>query len=299
MMFSFGIPKKNIQPPSFSWRPFIVMGVMLFAAFGLRIYQWIQGPEVPTADVPSVAWEDVGGGTKGDGESVRANEESETGDEGGEGSGEGEVPVVSDEPVVAPEDTPSSAVLPEAINLAVPFTSQAPHGIWDEFTEETCEEASFAMVAAYYAGLPRGNMDPAAVETDLRAMVAKQEELGFGVSISVAQFSTFSEAYNGTSVRVIEDPTVDDLRALLAAGHPVLVPAYGRALGNPFFTGEGPLYHMLVLRGYTPTSFIANDPGTRHGENYQYPIETLMQAIGDWDGDSPDGGSRVMIFDRK
>ena len=68
-------------------------------------------------------------------------------------------------------------------------------------------------------------------------------------------------------------------------------------MGNPFFTGEGPLYHMLVLRGYTTTTFIANDPGTRHGENYQYTFDVLMNAIGDWDGDSPDGGARVMVLE--
>ncbi len=188
-------------------------------------------------------------------------------------------------------------LLPDAINLAVPFTSQAPLGIWDEFTEETCEEASLLMVREYYAGALEGSIDPATADADFRVMVLVQENMDFGVSISAAQFLSFAEAYDGTVARVIEDPSAEDLRTLLAAGHPIIIPAFGRNLGNPFFTGEGPLYHMLVLRGYTPTTFITNDPGTRHGENYQYATDVLMNSLGDWDGDSPDGGSRVIVID--
>lgn len=286
MLFGFGIPKKSLQPPTFSWRPFIVFVVVLGAALGLRAYQWIRGPVVPTADVPAITWEEVVPPEEG----TIVPEQEDT-----------SVIVEAEEiPLEVPDseqDPLEEIVLPEAINLAVPFTSQAPYGIWDAFTEETCEEASFAMALAYYAGEPEGTLDPAQMDADFHAMVSMEESFGFGVSISSAQFVEFAQAYNGSSVRVVENPTADDLRAFLAAGNPVIVPAYGRKLGNPFFTGEGPLYHMLVLRGYTSTTFITNDPGTRHGENYQYSVEILMNAIGDWDGDSPDGGIRVMVLE--
>lgn len=301
MNFLFGIPKKT-NSVIFSWRPFILFGVVLFVALGMRVYQWVRGPVVPTAEVESIGYEqmagdtDVGveegidgispgnGGIDGiEGEDSEGIDGISLGSEGIEGNEGGE-----DVPVV---------FLPDAINLAVPFVSQAPLGIWDAFTEETCEEASLLMADKYYEGAPEGSIDPVAADADFRAMVAIEESMNFGVSISTAEFLLFAEAYNGTIARVIENPSVDDLRALLAAGHPVIVPAFGRSLGNPFFTGEGPLYHMLVLRGYTPTTFITNDPGTRHGENYQYAIDTFMNAIGDWDGDSPDGGSRVIVLE--
>jgi hypothetical protein len=289
-IFGFGIPQKSLQTASFSWRPFIVLGIVLVFAFGLRIYQWVQGPVVPTADVPSVGWNDVAGQENDASlhlieplrEDTYENEDSEDAGD-----------ILADN--IAPEVT--NKLLPDAVNLAVPFTSQAPYGIWDTFTEEACEEASFLMASFYYQGIPEGAIDPAMADADFRSMVAVEESLGFGPSISAAQFVAFADAYNATQVRIVEDPSVDDIKALLAAGNPVLVPAYGRKLGNPFFTGEGPLYHMLVLRGYTPTTFIANDPGTRHGENYQYSYDVLMQAIGDWDGDSPDAGARVMVIE--
>lgn len=287
-IFGFGIPKASPVPPKFSWGPFLVMGVMLLAALGLRIYSWIQGPDVPTADVPSVTWNTVQQDAQ-----IIPNEDTESPEETAQGDVEN-FEEISDGSSLEETDNP---LLPAAINLAVPFTSQAPKGIWDDFTEETCEEASFLMALAYYKGKPEGMLDPAWVDGELHAMVDVENGLGYGISISTAQFTSFAQAYADTSARIIENPTTDDLRTELAAGNPVIVPAYGRKLGNPFFTGEGPLYHMLVLRGYTTTTFIANDPGTRHGENYQYTFDVLMNAIGDWDGDSPDGGARVMVLE--
>ncbi|MBI4122698.1 MAG: hypothetical protein HY462_01740, partial [Parcubacteria group bacterium] len=36
------------------------------------------------------------------------------------------------------------------------------------------------------------------------------------------------------------------------------------------------------IRGYTPTQFITNDPGTKRGEEFVYPYNTLINAIHDW-----------------
>lgn len=297
MKLGFGIPKISKQPPRFSWRPFIVLGVAVCAALCLRAYTWMRGPVVPTSQVPAIGWDDtVDGGEMPSEETQEPTKDPSV-----------EVPPVADAapsnvPSEAPHDNEASSDsethLPLAINLAVPFTSQAPLGIWDVFTEETCEEASFEMVRAYYAGQAEGSLDPASVDADFRAMVASEDALLFGPSISASQFVTFAVTYANTQVRIVENPTAEDLRGFLAAGHPVIIPAFGRKLGNPFFTGEGPLYHMLVLRGYTQTAFITNDPGTRHGQNYQYANDVLLQAIGDWDGDSPDGGTRVLVFEK-
>ncbi len=296
--FSFGIPKKN-GSTSFAWRPFIVLGLVLCIALGLRVYQWAKDPVVPAADIESVGWNDVGVDPRTDpGDPDQANDDDTnttnnvTTPDTDATNNDATVDTDADVQTAGP-----AVSTPPAINLAVPFTSQAPLGIWDAFTEDTCEEASLLMVYEYYQGAPEGSIDPTTADADFHAMVAAEESLGFGLSISSAQFISFAQTYNGTSVHTVENPSADDLRALLAAGHPVIIPAFGRRLGNPFFTGEGPLYHMLVLRGYTATTFITNDPGTRHGENYQYSVDVIMNAIGDWDGDSPDGGRRVLVVD--
>ena len=55
------------------------------------------------------------------------------------------------------------------------------------------------------------------------------------------------------------------------------------ALINPNFTGNGPLYHMLVIKGFVDDKFITNDPGTRNGADFVYTEANLMNSIADWD----------------
>lgn len=251
-------------------------------ALVLGVSRWLRGDTVPTADVPAVGWVD------------QQEEESpeETTDDAEPLRGE----PATNEPVPI-EETESEA--PTTFNLALPFTSQAPFGVWDAVHEETCEEASVSMVAGYFEGMPQGNMDPSTADAVMLDMVAYQEANGYGVSVSVAELQSIIDVYYDGAyvVEIIDDPTADDIRQLIADGYPVIAPAAGRMLGNPFFTGEGPLYHMLVIRGYTDGAFITNDPGTRHGENYTYDADVLMNALHDWnDGDPVNGAKRVLVM---
>ncbi|MBT5808408.1 hypothetical protein HOI18_04015 [Candidatus Uhrbacteria bacterium] len=202
--------------------------------------------------------------------------------------------VVVDELVEAEE-----FVLPLSINLAVPFTSQAPHANWDYPYKETCEEASVYMVHRYFEGEPEGMIDAQKADDAILKIVAFEEGLfGYYEDTTVEQTGIFAEMMYGFSSAVaIEDPTVDDIKTQLAEGRPVIVPAAGRMLGNPYFTAPGPIYHMLVVRGYTEDDqFIVNDPGTKRGEAYLYDVDTLMSAIHDWnDGEEITDGGRVVL----
>lgn len=194
-------------------------------------------------------------------------------------------------------DSSDSFGLPASFNLAVPFTSQAPFANWDALHEETCEEASVYMVAAYYRGVS-GTIAPQTAEDELQRLVALENDL-FGsyedtTALETARLAT--EAY-GLRAQIENDPTVESIKAHIAAGRPVITPAAGRLLGNPNFTGDGPPYHMLVIRGYADGNFIANDPGTRRGEQYVYSEVTIMNAIHDWTGsyETIDTGSKVIL----
>lgn len=92
--------------------------------------------------------------------------------------------------------------------------------------------------------------------------------------------------------------TVDNIKHLLAAGHPVIIPVAGQLLQNPYFSGDGPPYHMLVIIGYRGSEFITNEPGTRRGKQYAYPQERILSVIHDWTG-SPETireGEKAMII---
>jgi hypothetical protein len=96
---------------------------------------------------------------------------------------------------------------------------------------------------------------------------------------------------------VINQVTTESIKEELAKGNPIIIPAAGRRLLNPYFSGEGPWYHMLVVKGYDRNEFITNDPGTKRGDGYKYKYDVLVNAIHDWTGvkEEIEGGQRKMM----
>ncbi len=189
--------------------------------------------------------------------------------------------------------------LPDEINLAVPFTSQAPNANWDQPYQDLCEEASVYMVAEYYAGVSGEPILPETADADLLEIMEFETGLfGFYESTTAEQVGVFAEMmYGFSAVELIEDPTVDEIKQHVADGRPVIVPSAGRLLGNPFFTPPGPEYHMLVIRGYTQDDhFITNDPGTKHGEQYLYDFDTIMSAMHDYNSETQVADGRKVII---
>ena len=184
--------------------------------------------------------------------------------------------------------------LPEEYNLDVPFTSQTPLGNWDEVHEETCEEAAILMVERYYSGKSIESADEA--DRKLLNIVAWQNDnFGYFKSTTAQETVKMMKEIYGIAGEMVENPSIEQIKRSVFENKLVIVPAAGRELGNPFYTQPGPLYHMLVIKGYTKTQFITNDPGTRRGANYPYDFDTLLDANHDWNGGDVANGARVMI----
>ncbi len=186
--------------------------------------------------------------------------------------------------------------IPAELNLAIPFTSQAPFSNWDAVHEETCEEASILMAGRFLLG--RGISDAQDAETAMLEIVASEEtDFGYGVSITAEETAEVLEfIYPSLDAEVVYDFSWDDVKTALAQGYPVIAPAAGRQLGNPNFTAPGPLYHMLVIKGYTADLIITNDPGTRKGADYTYSYDTLYDAIHDWNDGAVTTGQKAIII---
>jgi len=204
------------------------------------------------------------------------------------------VDVVIDESV---EDVEGEIVeekeLPNKINLSVPFTSQAPEKNWDQPWQDACEEATVLMLDAYYKGY---NLSPLFSKDEILKMVDWQDSLGWGYSIEVEKVLKLTDWYmSSKQVRIVENPSVKEIKKFVADGNPVLVLAYGKDLPNPHFSNDGPDYHALIIRGYDEDEFITNDPGTQFGENFKYKYDDLMNAIHDWNGGDVVNGKRVVI----
>ena len=252
-------------------------------------------------NVEAVAFEDIGGATTPREEGVEESKDVEEVEEISESptlrQDVAEQPVVetdSETPRLYDSTTPS---LPTEYNLAVPFTSQAPYGVWDAVHEQTCEEASVLMVAAYYDKQPAGAIDIDTADEELQRIIKFEDAFfGYNEDTTAEETALVLESYNYLSTELISNPTIEQIKEAIAAGYPVIVPAAGRQLGNPYFTPPGPLYHMLVVKGYTEDTFITNDPGTRHGQNYSYDQDVLMNAIHDWNGGEVELGEKVVII---
>jgi len=185
--------------------------------------------------------------------------------------------------------------LPTSINLAVPFTPQAPHANWDLPYQEACEEASLLMVVRYKKDELIASAEDADQEI-LKLVEFQNTFLGDYKDTTAEETAEIARTYYGfDDTEVLYDPTIEDIKRELAEGNPVIVPAAGRQLPNPHFHSPGPLYHMLVIRGYTQDLFITNDPGTKRGEEFTYEYRDLLNAMHDWNGGDVEGGRKVMI----
>ena len=188
---------------------------------------------------------------------------------------------------LANDSTNDSADLPSRVLLDdVPFTSQAPTFEWSyPRQQDGCEEASILMAARWLEGKGFASSEDAKIEI-LKLSQLAEEMLGAFEESSVPDTQKLFARYIGKSTvgEIFANITIADIKAQLAKGKVALLPFDGRKLHNPYYTGEGPDRHFLVVIGYNDAKgvFITNDPGTRHGRHYEYPYQTLYDAILDY-----------------
>jgi len=187
--------------------------------------------------------------------------------------------------------------IPDEIMLKVPFLSQAPFANWDALHEDACEETSLIMLK--YFSDQKTTISKDSGEKEIQTLVKYEEKNGYGVSITLKELAQVAGDFFGMKNSRIEyNVSVEDIKKELAFGKPVIIPAAGKILPNPNFRNGGPVYHMLVLKGYDRDGFISNDPGTRKGEGFRYTFEDLFFAIHDWNGqDILKGQKAYLVFD--
>lgn len=217
------------------------------------------------------------------GDETRIPPESETGNN---------LPLTEQTTSGAPRE--ETTELPKEINLAVPFTPQAPFADWSLPYKEACEESSLIMVNYFLKN--QGLTQTLADREILNLAEYQKQKLGYFEDTDAETTAQIMRDYYGyKGAKAVYGVTIDDIKKELAKGRPVIIPAAGRLLGNPFYTFPGPLYHMLVIKGYTEENFITNDPGTKRGKDFLYPFERLYSAIHDWNNGDIYNGRKAMI----
>lgn len=179
----------------------------------------------------------------------------------------------------------------KGVNLAVPFSPQAPFGDWSLPYQEACEEISAILVHKYYM---QKLLTPEMAKNEILKLVDWQKNRFSHYQHTTAQETAtiLREYYGYKRVDVLSGTTIDNIKSHILAGRPVIVPLAGRMLDNSYYKQPGPIYHMLVVKGITKNGdFITNDVGTKRGQNYVYDDELLFNAV----HDAPEGGDGWLV----
>lgn len=199
-----------------------------------------------------------------------------------------------EEPEIIPQGEPET--ISQFVSLDIPFISQAPYAIWDELHDRACEEAAIIMVYYY---LTEKTLTRDVGESEILSMVDWQiKNWGGHLDLNAEQIvQLFKNYYGYQTIELIYDFEIEDIKKELAEGSPIIVPAAGRLLGNPYFTPPGPEYHVLVIKGYDDekSQFITNDPGTKRGADYRYNYQVLENAIHNYNDRDVLNGEKAMI----
>ena len=173
-----------------------------------------------------------------------------------------------------------------AVSLTVPYIKEVPAGTSGGPWKNGCEEASMAMLEQYYTGKKIMNID--AGKSFMTMLFNKENVLyGSNVNSDTTQVKYLVDNFSDYSAKIINNPTIAQIKAEIDAGRPVITPHYGFDLHNPHipFLRTGTSYHMEVIIGYDDAAgqFIVNDSGdTVDGQNYRYDYNLFMSTIHDY-----------------
>jgi len=171
--------------------------------------------------------------------------------------------------------------IPGSVILAVPFSSQAPTGDWSR--NEDCEETSVTMANAFLTGTTEDKL-PAASAQNAIDNLKKWEQINLGYNKNTGVDATRQMAVGAFNLKItpIQNFTENDLKIALAKNEPILLPINAKLLPSTQYINGGPLYHMILVRGYKGGTFIVNDPGTDAGDGNEYSFDVLQNASADW-----------------
>ncbi len=164
----------------------------------------------------------------------------------------------------------------------IPFTTQSPFANWeDSIQQDGCEEASSIMAIKWIKNEKSEKQE--ALNYIINISKYTEEKYGEYRDISVYHIKDwiFNDYFKYENVEVLENITKEIIINELNKNKVLLIPTDGRLLKNPNFVYPGPKTHMVVVRGYdiSKNIFVVNDPGTRLGENYEYDMDILYNAI--------------------
>ncbi len=185
--------------------------------------------------------------------------------------------------------------------LYVPYISEAPEGIWKQPWSNACEEATIMMVDEYYKG--SRSVSIADAKKYLQNMFDEEESrYGSSRNADSAQIMDMLPRLTSFKSSLKLNPSMEDIKNEIRAGHPVITLHRGFDLANPNIEFSPTLssYHTLVVIGFDDFKrvFITHDPGDEKvGANHEYGYNLFMNSLHDYNvADNKADGEPTAIF---
>ncbi len=176
---------------------------------------------------------------------------------------------------------PIPRTIPHSLLLQVPFSPQAPTNNWSR--NEDCEETSITMANAFVGGNLSTKLPARATQEAINNLKKwEQANLGYNANTGVDATTKMAEGAFGLKITQLPNYSEEDLKRALMDNRPILLSINAKLLRTAQYSGVGPTYHMIVVRGFRGDTFIVNDPGTNNGNSNEYSFSDLKNAAADW-----------------
>ena len=194
----------------------------------------------------------------------------------------------------------------EKVSLPVPFIWEIPDGVWVPPWSGACEEASIMAVEGYYLKKPKKILSKTEAKNAMSPLFAIENKIfGYNTDTTAAETALLINDYTSYDAKVVDNPTLDDIKAELRAGRPVITVHYGYDLKNPRhrFRRGGSSYHVMALVGFDDAKgeFLVNDSEMNDGIDFRYKYATIMDTLHDFNHATKkaDGPARAIFTQNK
>lgn len=205
---------------------------------------------------------------------------------------------VQTETIVTPSVT-KETILPPSVYIYTPYYSQAPDNNRKLPWSMLCSEAN--LVLAAYAVQDK-ELSKQQFKEEMLAMIPIQEK-SFGTYFSIPMRDLkglYDTMYpQAGNARILENPSIDDMKSELAKGNLIIAPTAGKLLHNRFFVNGWPVFHTILIVWYDEKYFYVNEVGMSNGKNFKYTHDTVMYAMHDFvKGDVTQWAKLVMVIEK-
>ncbi len=180
----------------------------------------------------------------------------------------------------------------QAMELAVPYVSQAPDGNWVAPWDEACEEASITMINGFY---DRTKTIPKETSKQQMQQMIDWEKLTFKKyeDTSAEETVRLIQQFGSFTASIKRSPSPEEIKRELDAQRPVIAFVDMYKFYNERPAGDG--FHVFVIVGYDEQKkeFIVNDPGR---EPRRYSYERLLGALHDYNPASKEADNEATVL---